>query len=182
MAANKGDGQLQVEGLGGRGEALAHKAMSMDQVTPPKPRALASLTSGSGGLTRQASLPAAPDSPSGRPRAALGKAKLPKQLIRMNSDSDLHIQPISSEEERVLETLDEIDLLHNIAKTPNLLGSNASLGHHLKPPAGPGAGAGGGGGGGDGDKRKLVKQKSLNRTLSTSVLRIKKKRSTFWNT
>ena len=34
--------------------------------------------------------------------------------------------------------------------------------------------------GGSVDARKLVKQKSLGRTLSTSVLRIKKKRS-FWS-
>ena len=86
-----------------------------------------------------------------------------------------------------MDSMDSIDLLHKIAKTPNILG--------------------GGGGGGGGEplpfdreirlngltvpsekpaagvtqpRHKLVKQKSLNRTLSTSVLRIKKKRS-FWS-
>jgi hypothetical protein len=96
--------------------------------------------------------------------------------MRMNSDSDLQIQAMSSEEERVLDTLDEIDLLHNIAKTPNVLGSatGGSAGHLLKPPGSLAVGPA--------DKRKLVKQKSLNRTLSTSVLRIKQKRCAFWNT
>ena len=147
-----------------------------------------------GSIQRQASLPAAPNSPqrsSAAAAALLKKMKKPPMLVRMNSDSDLQIQPMSSEEERVLDTLDEIDLLHNIAKTPNLLGGSGANGAKnagglLKVPgssAGQAAGSSGGSGGpAVKDKRKLVKQKSLNRTLSTSVLRIKKKRCAFWDT
>lgn len=116
-----------------------------------------------------------------KPMASV-KPKMLKQLVRMNSDSDLHIQPISSEEERVLETLDEIALLHTIAeKKPDIRDNKDKVmllnQGPIKPPA-PGVVGHGRGGG----KRLLVKQKSLNRTLSTSVLRIKQKKSTFWNT
>lgn len=137
-------------------------------------------------IQRQASLPGRQgnSNATGAQGSPVHKLRMLKPLVRMNSDSDLHIQPISQEEASVLETLDEIDLLHNIAKTPNLLSGDKSKANLLKVPvsgsdsiatgkvtAPPG-----------GDKRKLVKQKSLNRTLSTSVLRIKKKRCTFWNT
>ena len=165
--------QALPEKLGQPSLPKGQKAMSIDQAAPPKPKAISRLGTG---LTRQASLPTAPDSPARSALNALPKPK--KQLLRMNSDSDLHIQPISSEEERVLETLDEIDLLHNIAKTPNILGSGSGgPPGGLKPP-----GSGSGAPPSTTDKRKLVKQKSLNRTLSTSVLRIKKKRCAFWNT
>ena len=94
-----------------------------------------------------------------------------------------------------MDSMDSIDLLHKIAKTPNILGGGgcgggggwmaaaaevepprpptASNGGHMLavPPERPVAAA---------PRHKLVKQKSLNRTLSTSVLRIKKKRS-FWS-
>ena len=90
--------------------------------------------------------------------------------------------------QHLMDSMDSIDLLHKIAKTPNILGgaalepashstSAAPNGHALtvppEKPAGPAAGSAQ-------PRHKLVKQKSLNRTLSTSVLRIKKKRS-FWS-
>lgn len=162
-------------------------------------------------LTRQASLPGE-DPPSsinssklsaGVAMASPTKKLLAKKLVRMNSDSDLHIQHMSKEEESVLDTLDEIDLLHNIAKTPNLLNDGASspsrrfggiyasaattttpANNLLQIPGAPSTSSSGTEQqqSPNRDKRKLMKQKSLNRTLSTSVLRIKKKRCTFWNT
>ncbi len=137
-------------------------------------------------IQRQASLPV--------PTKTKRPLKQFKPFVRMNSDSDLHIQPFTQEEERVLETLDEIDLLHNIAKTPNILGSRIpssgvagdSTGGKPPPPAASSAAAAAAlnaaASSEDKKKRLLVKQKSLNRTLSTSVLRIKKKRCAFWDT
>ncbi len=135
-------------------------------------------------IQRQKSLPApavvAPASPGrriGRHRLLPPPASLSSKpiLVRMNSDPKM----LPSCEEQLGDTLDEIDLLHKIAKTPNMLLSvnSAAAAENNK------ADNGGGGGGvsSTGNKNKLlVKQKSLNRTLSTSVLRIKKKRS-FWS-
>ena len=86
-----------------------------------------------------------------------------------------------------MDSMDSIDLLHKIAKTPNILGGGGEPPAHSShcssnggglllgvPPEKPGNS------GGPPARHKLVKQKSLNRTLSTSVLRIKKKRS-FWS-
>ena len=92
-----------------------------------------------------------------------------------------------------MDSMDSIDLLHKIAKTPNILGGpptggwmaaeaepapTSNGGHTLlavPPERPPGAAQPA-----QQPRHKLVKQKSLNRTLSTSVLRIKKKRS-FWS-
>lgn len=173
--------------LGGLERAASMDAKSAE-VAKRSPRSRALL----GTIQRQASLPAAPNSPvlgnsSTNSHSRLNpsnndkllSSKLKKNpLVRMNSDSDLHIQPMSSEEERVLDTLDEIDLLHNIAKTPNLLKVNAEA-----AAANNSAAAGNKAAATAAAKKKLlVKQKSLNRTLSTSVLRIKKKRCAFWDT
>ena len=137
-----------------------------------------------GAIQRQASLPAAPNSPArNHPNNKLLPPKIAKGLVRMNSDPKI----LPSSEEARLEALDEIDLLHKIAKTPNILkegpigkpiniggvgkGNAANASATLVPPGQKSA---------TGNKNKLVKQKSLNRTLSTSVLRIPKKRS-FWS-
>ena len=102
-----------------------------------------------------------------------------------------------------MDSMDSIDLLHKIAKTPNILGGGGGGGTGgwmtaaaEAEPAAPHANGGGGGHtlavpperppgaaaatSAQQPRHKLVKQKSLNRTLSTSVLRIKKKRS-FWS-
>ena len=96
-----------------------------------------------------------------------------------------------------MDSMDSIDLLHKIAKTPNILGG-VTPAWEAGPPQPPMAASNGGltltvpperpaGPAGPAApppppqaRHKLVKQKSLNRTLSTSVLRIKKKRS-FWS-
>ena len=132
---------------------------------------------------RQASLPANAPHPSSPSRMKL-PPKIAKGLVRMNSNP--HILP--SEEEGREDTLDEIDLLHNIAKTPNMLSLTANGGK--KGGGGLGVGLGGAPGHEGGaigknaspaDRKKLlVKQKSLKKTLSTSVLRIPKKK-TFWS-
>jgi len=108
-------------------------------------------------MSRQASLEVA----SLQNSPTVGRKAGKNPFVRMNSDSDLHIQPISQEEERVLETLDEIQLLHNISKAPQIINNQNAEANKKK-------------------KMLLVKQKSLNRTLSTSALRIKKKRPGFW--
>ena len=101
-----------------------------------------------------------------------------------------------------MDSMDSIDLLHKIAKTPNILGGgggcggtggwmasaveaepapNLNGGHTLAvPPERPPGAASVASSAAQQPRHKLVKQKSLNRTLSTSVLRIKKKRS-FWS-
>ena len=108
-------------------------------------------------------------------------------------------KPSARPVQHLMDSMDSIDLLHKIAKTPNLLGGGgggggwisaaaaevepprpptASNGGHMLgvPPERPAAAAASSAA----PRHKLVKQKSLNRTLSTSVLRIKKKRS-FWS-
>ena len=147
------------------------------------------------GIQRQASLPMSPANGSPLHARFLNNNKLPpkiaKGLVRTNSDPKI----LPSSEESRLDTLDEIDLLHKIAKTPNILKEGGPI--HLDSSGRVklgGSGVGGTGSGGikppgkpglmvppgKGGKNKLVKQKSLNRTLSTSVLRIPKKRS-FWS-
>ena len=93
-----------------------------------------------------------------------------------------------------MDSMDSIDLLHKIAKTPNILGGGGGTGGWMAAEAAEPATAHSNGGGhtllavpperppgaATQPRHKLVKQKSLNRTLSTSVLRIKKKRS-FWS-
>eukprot|EP00095_Tigriopus_kingsejongensis_P004169 maker-scaffold53_size449031-snap-gene-2.13 protein:Tk04169 transcript:maker-scaffold53_size449031-snap-gene-2.13-mRNA-1 annotation:"camp-specific 3 -cyclic phosphodiesterase" len=127
----------------------------------------------SASLQRQASLPCQALPPSS-PRRKI-HPKLAKGLVRMNSNP--HILP--SEEENREDTLDEIDLLHNIAKTPNMLKGHDGKCLSLNPGGFTPGGLGDNGLKGAAN-RKLVKQKSLNRTLSTSVLRIPKKK-TFWS-
>lgn len=130
-------------------------------------------------IQRQKSLPAplATTSPL-RQRPPANFMHSSKPFIRMNSDPKM----LPSSQEQLLDSLDEIDLLHKIAKTPNMLNDRgaaaaAAAGSRLAPPnsgpAGPASPQ-------KSSRNKLVKQKSLNRTLSTSVLRIKKKRS-FWS-
>jgi hypothetical protein len=135
-------------------------------------------------INRQASLDVAdtPGQGGGGGGGLAGLAK-PKPLIRINSDSDLHIQQISQEEERVLETLDEIQLLHNMAKAPKLIG-NGNLAKNSSGKLASAVSAVSNASNASADRKKLllVKQKSLNRTLSTSALRIKKKRPGFWQT
>ena len=98
-----------------------------------------------------------------------------KKLYRINSDSDLHIQHITKAEESVLETLDEIALLHcnkigddRDKSLVSKIGSEKVQSGAFNRERGT-------------EKNKFMKQKSLNRTLSTSVLKIKKRRSGFWN-
>ena len=128
-------------------------------------------------LQRQVSLPAAPQSP------ARALPKLPggrKTLVRMNSDPKMlpSSEDARKEEKMDLDSMEELELLHKIAKAPNLLKTDAAGGGKPKQgkvvtvPVITSDAAG--------NKKKLVKQKSLNRTLSTSVLSIPKKR-TFWS-
>ncbi|TRY75795.1 hypothetical protein TCAL_15581 [Tigriopus californicus] len=149
------------------------RSVSLDEATRRKHEALLKQKF-TASLQRQASLP----SPSLAPSSPARKIhpKIAKGLVRMNSNP--HILP--SEEEHKMDTLDEIDLLHNIAKTPNILKGHDGKRATLNPGNGSGGGLAGQDGSGRIGEKKLVKQKSLNRTLSTSVLRIPKKK-TFWS-
>ena len=111
---------------------------------------------------RQTSLPVSPSK-------MRGGRKLPPPLLRLNSDPK--ILP-SNEESRSLELENKSKLRSDLesgnVKCGQFLDPNQRIIVQPPPASAPAS------------KKLLVKQKSLGRTLSTSVLRIKKKRS-FWS-